>query len=116
MGTTRFAREGELDELLDLYRVLNPDDNLPDAGEAADLWGEMLDDDTLDIVVVDHDDRFVATCVLSVTRNLSRGGRPWAVIENVVTHEGYRGRASEARASRRRSSRRASGTATKSCC
>jgi len=92
MGTTRLAREGELDELLALYRMLNPDDHPPDPDDVADLWDEMLADDTLDVVVVDHDARLVASCVLSVTKNLTRGGRPWAVLENVVTHEDYRGR------------------------
>jgi GNAT superfamily N-acetyltransferase len=92
MGTTRLAREGELDELLGLYRMLNPGDDLPDTEEAVDLYDEMLADESLDVVVVEHDDRLVATCVLSVTKNLSRGARPWAVIENVVTHEDYRGR------------------------
>jgi GNAT superfamily N-acetyltransferase len=91
MGTTRLAREGELDELLDLYRMLNPDDHLPAPDQSADLWAEMCADDTLDVVVVEHDDRLVATCVLSVARNLTRGARPWAVLENVVTHEDYRG-------------------------
>ena len=92
MGTTRLAHEGELDELLALYRMLDPDDDLPNPDGVADQWAEMCADDTLDIVVVEHADRLVATCVLSVTRNLSRGARPWAVIENVVTHEDYRGR------------------------
>ena len=91
MGTTRLARAGELDELLDLYRLLNPDDTLPDPDDVADLWEEMVEEETLDIVVVEHDDRLVATCTLSVARNLTRGARPWAVLENVVTHEEYRG-------------------------
>lgn len=92
MGRARLARESDLDELLALYRMLNPGDDLPDADEAADLWAEMCADETLDVVVIEHDDRLVATCVLSVTKNLSRGARPWAVVENVVTREDYRGR------------------------
>jgi len=91
MVTVRSARRDELDDLLELYRQLNPDD--PELGPeaVANLWGEMLADEDLDIVVVEHDGRLVATCLLSVTKNLTRGARPFALIENVVTHEDYRG-------------------------
>jgi len=92
MARARLARENELGELLDLYRMLNPDDPDPAPADAAETWEEMLADDTLDVVVVESEGRLVATCVLSVARNLTRGARPWAVIENVVTHEDCRGR------------------------
>jgi GNAT superfamily N-acetyltransferase len=91
MATVRLARRDELDELLALSRMLNPEDPPLAPDDVADLWEEMVADDSLDIVVVEHDDRLVAACVLSVTKNLTRGGRSWAVLENVVTHEDYRG-------------------------
>ncbi|MFB6141570.1 MAG: GNAT family N-acetyltransferase [Halosimplex sp.] len=91
MATARSARRDELAELLGLYRMLNPDDPELDPDEVADQWDEMLADEDLDVVVVEHDDRLVATCLLSVTENLTRGARPFALIENVVTHEAYRG-------------------------
>jgi len=92
MATARLAREDELDEVLALYRMLNPNDPELAPGEVAETWSEMLADDSLDVVVVEHDGRLVATCVCSVARNLTRGARPWAVVENVVTHEDHRGR------------------------
>lgn len=91
MATVRSARRDELDELLDLYRQLNPDDPELTPEAVADQWTEMLADESLDIVVVEYDGRLVATCVLSVTRNLTRGARPFALVENVVAHEEYRG-------------------------
>ncbi|MFB6152054.1 MAG: GNAT family N-acetyltransferase [Haloarculaceae archaeon] len=89
MATVRTVRE---DELLELYRTLNPDDPVLDPTEVADLWAEMLADDSLEILAVERDDRLVSSCVLSVTRNLTRRARPFAVVENVVTHEDYRNR------------------------
>lgn len=92
MATARTIRETELDELLALYRQLNPDDpELTRDGALRSQWRAMLDDETLSVVVVEHDDRLVATCLLSITRNLTRGARPFAVIENVVTREDDRG-------------------------
>jgi GNAT superfamily N-acetyltransferase len=90
-ATVRSARRDELDELLGLYRHLNPDDPELAPDEVSGLWAEMVADETLDVVVVEHEGRLVATCLLSVTRNLTRGARPFALVENVVTHEAYRG-------------------------
>ncbi len=92
MATARPIREDELDELLALYQMLNPDDPELKPAEVAGTWNEMLADETLDIVVVEHDDRLVASCVLSITPNLTRNARPFGLIENVVTHENYRNR------------------------
>jgi len=92
MAAARTIRSDELDDLLELYQMLNPEDPVLARDEA--LWGqweEMLADDSLDVVVVEHDDRLVSSCVLSVTPNLTRNARPFAVIENVVTHEEFRG-------------------------
>lgn len=91
MATARTIREDELDELLALSQMLNPDDPEPERDASLrEQWQRMLADERLSVVVVDHDDRLVASCVLSITPNLTRGTRPFAVIENVVTHEEYR--------------------------
>lgn len=91
MAVTRTVRSHELDELLSLYQMLNPDDPVLERDDAlSEQWQRMLDDESLAIVVVEYDDRLVASCVLSITPNLTRGGRPFGLIENVVTHEEYR--------------------------
>lgn len=92
MTTARTIRPDELDELLELYRTLNPDDpELERNRELREQWREMVDDESLEIVVVEHDGRLVSTCLLSITKNLTRNARPFALVENVVTHEAYRG-------------------------
>lgn len=91
MVTVRQIREHELDELLRLYQMLNPDDQeLKRDDELRAQWQDMLRDDNLKIVVVEHDETLVASCILSITPNLTRNARPFGLIENVVTHADYR--------------------------
>jgi len=91
MATARLIHEHELDELLSLYQMLNPDDpELERTEELRSQWQEMLRDEYLKLIVVEHDDRLVASCVLSITPNLTRSARPFGLIENVVTHADYR--------------------------
>jgi GNAT superfamily N-acetyltransferase len=85
------VRRDELGKLLELYRYLNPDD--PDIyGEEAtkQLWDEICGDPRQSILVLDKDGNFAASCTLVIVSNLTRGGRPYALIENVVTHGSFR--------------------------
>jgi GNAT superfamily N-acetyltransferase len=91
MATARSIQKDELEELLALYRMLNPDDPELERNEAlADQWQDMVCDESLEIVVVEHDEILVSSCVLSITDNLTRGAKPFGVVENVITHEAYR--------------------------
>lgn len=91
MATVRSAQPADLRAVLELYRQLNPDDPELEPDLARSRWREMLEDESLDVLVLEHDDGLVATCVLSVTPNLTRNARPFAVVENVVTRGSYRG-------------------------
>ncbi|PSP72839.1 GNAT family N-acetyltransferase [Halobacteriales archaeon QS_3_64_16] len=71
--------------------MLNPDDpKLERDEELRNQWRDMLDNESLNIVVVEHEQDLVSSCVLSITENLTRGASPFAVIENVITHEEHR--------------------------
>jgi GNAT superfamily N-acetyltransferase len=88
----RPAERGDLDALLALYLQLNPDDaDAPRAGLPA-IFERILANAAFEIVVAESAGRLVATCYLNLIPNLSRGGRPYAVVENVVVDAAWRGR------------------------
>jgi GNAT superfamily N-acetyltransferase len=89
----RDVREGELQQLLELYRHLHAEDlPLPAEDRLLGLWKSICRNDCLAYLAAEVDGRLVSSCTLAIVPNLTRGARPYAVIENVVTHREYRRR------------------------
>lgn len=63
----------------------------PDSLDAIEVFEQILDRDGLDIVLLELDGEVLGATYLNVIPNLSRGGRPYAVIENVVIAAHRRG-------------------------
>ena len=78
----------DLDALLALLQQLNPGDALPSPEVARAVMAHA----GLRHFGLWEGDLLVATCNLATVPNLTRGGRSYGVIENVVTHEAHRGR------------------------
>lgn len=89
--TVRMISHDELNSLLNLYRALHPDDTDPESfGHLDQLWDEIFNDKNLYYPVIEHDGRIVSSCTLAIINNLTRGLRPYGIIENVITHPDYR--------------------------
>ena len=89
----RLIKFGELGGLLDLYKYLNPDDpDLKGTYYINKLWGKIFNDPNIYYFVVEADGIIVSSCTLIVIDNLTLSGRPFGLIENVVTHKEYRKR------------------------
>ena len=89
----RLIKFEELDQLLGLYKFLNPDDpDLKGTDYITELWKEVFNDPRRYYFVVEEDGTLVSSCTLMLIANLTRGGRPFGFIENVVTHPDYRNR------------------------
>ncbi|WP_059053611.1 GNAT family N-acetyltransferase [Paenibacillus senegalimassiliensis] len=86
----RLIHHDELDQLLLLYKHLNEDDPDININEIEEQWNEIMSDKLMKIIVVEHEGKVVSSCILAVIRNLTRGARPYGLIENVVTHSEYR--------------------------
>lgn len=86
----RPARMGDLDGLLELYRHLNPYDPFPGRADAETAWRALLGSGLTTVFLAEEAGRPVASCTLVIVPNLTRGARPYGVIENVVTHAEHR--------------------------
>jgi GNAT superfamily N-acetyltransferase len=88
----RPASRTDLPQLLALYPHLNPTDGIP-ALEVAERRFEQLKRYPGSEVFIGLSEAAVVTsCTLIIIPNLTRGGQPYGLIENVVTHAGFRGR------------------------
>ncbi|NSX54167.1 GNAT family N-acetyltransferase [Parasulfitobacter algicola] len=88
----RQAIRTDLENLLDLYRHLMPEDRRPSKTRAETVFDAFLKYDGSCIVLGEIDDQLVASCTLVVVPNLTRGGTPYGLIENAVTHTDFRRR------------------------
>lgn len=81
----------DLDVLLEAYRDLLADDApLPTRGELERLWKKICADPRLVYVGAFSGRSMLATCTAAIVPNLTRGARPYALIENVWTHPSAR--------------------------
>lgn len=90
--TVRKAIPDDLSAVLALYRHLSAEDPELAMVEAKPAWDALLQSPMTMVVVADIENFVAATCVLVIVPNLTRGARPFALIENVVTDPGYRNR------------------------
>lgn len=87
----REIRENDLDGLFELYLHLH-ETKIPEKNQQVlDTWNMILNNPCHHIIINEVDDRIVSACVCVIIYNLTRGVRPYASIENVVTHADYRG-------------------------
>lgn len=89
----RQISSSELKSLLDLYRHLHDvDDPLPDSATVEAVWQELLGNPRYRYFGAYAADKLVSSCTVTVVPNLTRGCKPYGVIENVVTHADHRKR------------------------
>src|SRR5437660_5503678 len=86
----RIANGRDLSGLLALYRELRPNDPILTQPEAERIFSLMLDDPNVSVIVAAVDTAIASTCMLAVVPNLAHGGRPFGVIEHVVTTRTHR--------------------------
>lgn len=86
----REVTERDFDGLMTLYMQLH-DNPFPDKSDRVmSVWNNILNDSNHHIIVAEEDGKIVSSCVCVIIPNLTRGQRPYAFIENVITDKAYR--------------------------
>ena len=88
----REACKEDLNEILELYLYLHetavPERNV----HLQEVWDRILEDKDHHLIVCEENGKIVSSCACVIIPNLTRNVRPYAFVENVVTHGAYRGR------------------------
>ena len=84
------ATHDDTEALLDLYGHLSSDTQRCPPDLARDSLERLSRFEGSCVLLGQVGDAFVASCTLVIIPNLTRGGAPYALIENVVTHADHR--------------------------
>jgi len=89
----REANSSDFDQLMLLYRELQPEDPILDDDSDRRAFESILIGEGLHLFVLDEGaGELLASCYLNVIPNITRSASPYAVIENVITRESHRGK------------------------
>lgn len=87
----REAKNEDLKELLELYLDLH-EESIPEPSDClSGTWEQILEDQNHHLIVNEINGKIVSSCVCVIIPNLTRNVRPYAFLENIVTHKDYRG-------------------------
>ena len=83
--------EKELFSLLDLYKQLNPNDDVIDEFTVKSIWDKIKNQNIKYFVARDNE-KIISSCYICIIPNFTRGGTSIGFIENVITDINYRGK------------------------
>lgn len=88
----REACINDLGSIISLYRDLHEDPVIQENDNPKSIFEEILDDKRLHLFILEADGEDAATCILDIVPNITWNGKPYGLIENVVTKKELRRR------------------------
>jgi GNAT superfamily N-acetyltransferase len=86
----RECKEEDLAGLLTLYAELRPNDPVLAPSVAREALRRLLAEPGVRLLVAEVEGQLAATCQLGVIPTLTNGGKPFAIIEHVITAAAFR--------------------------
>ncbi|UCC16481.1 MAG: GNAT family N-acetyltransferase [Dehalococcoidales bacterium] len=96
MPIIRTATENDLPRILELYQQLSipPLDKCDEQDPVLDSHKQAFADINAlpgcEVIVAEEDGKVIGTSMLTIVPNLTHGGKPWIIVENVVVDKKYR--------------------------
>lgn len=88
----REAKQEDLQDVLELYLCLH-ENSVSELSEHLMLtWNQIIQDKNHHLIVNEVNRKIISSCVCVIIPNLTRNVRPYAFVENVVTHSQFRGK------------------------
>lgn len=81
----RSLDKDDIASLLTLYGHLNPEDSAIGVDELNDIWAQTSESGVIQYIGVFAENNLLSVCQMVVIPNLTRGGLPYCLVENVVT-------------------------------
>jgi len=81
--------ESEILSLLELYKQLNPEDNMINEFTAKNIW-KNIETQNIKYFIAKENGKIISSCYICIIPNLTRGGKSIGFIENVITDIEYR--------------------------
>lgn len=88
----REANKEDLKEILELYLCLHEESIPEESDYLLSTWKQIIEDENHHLIVNEINGEIVSSCVCVIIPNLTRNVRPYAFVENVVTHTDFRGK------------------------
>ena len=86
----RLANKDDLKEVKKLYKELRPFDPVLEDNFALQTWLKLMADPQTHIIVAEIDGVLASTCALNINNSIANGGRPFGIIEHVITSSNFR--------------------------
>ncbi|NVK29781.1 MAG: GNAT family N-acetyltransferase [Gammaproteobacteria bacterium] len=86
----RKIQRDDLDQLGSIYCHLHEDESAPDSELTFDVWNDSEGSGIITYWGLFLQGVLVSTCQMVIVPNITRGCKPYCLIENVVTHPDFR--------------------------
>ncbi|CCO46213.1 putative Acyl-CoA N-acyltransferase [Vibrio nigripulchritudo SOn1] len=92
MELIRIANKDDLTGILRLYKELRGNDPDVTEEELSETWTAMQNNPHTTLVVAEVDGHLASTCQLGLVPTVTNAGKPFGIIEHVITSENFRRR------------------------